>query len=139
MAVFEVGYDPKGSIESCIAADILTRGMIVIQIADNAPDGKKKVELPNAATDKMFGVVLNDAAVGEAVDVYRGPGICPVLVNAALATLGTYVIGGVNGKAIASAPAVGTNHFPIGRTEQVADAADELIEVFVNPGISFQG
>lgn len=139
MAVFEVGFDPNGTIESCITNDALSRGMIVVQASDDADSGKKKVELPNAATDKMFGVALHDAAADEHVDIYRGPGICPVKMLAAMATIGTYIIGGVDGKGIASAPAGGTNHFPIGRQEQVGSAADELIEVFVNPGISYQG
>lgn len=135
MAVFEVGYTPNGEVESCISDSILTRGMIIRLISEDANDGKKHIGLKAAVTDKDFGVVMNPAvAVGDAVDIFRGPGICPVLIGAGGIAIGDYVVGGTNGKGVASAPAPGTIHYPAGRAEQ-AGADTELVETNINIGV----
>jgi hypothetical protein len=89
------------------------------------------------ATEALTGVTMDVAPVsGERVDVVHD-GIAIVEAGAAFA-ITALLTADAQGRAVAAAPAAGTNNRIIGMPLEAAVAAGDLIRVLVSPG-SFQG
>ncbi len=89
-----------------------------------------------AATDALTGVAQHAAADNEVVRVaYAGR----VKVEAGAAySDGALLTSDANGKAVAAAPATGTNNRVIGYALEAASADGDLVEIMLYPG-EFQG
>jgi hypothetical protein len=90
--------------------------------------GQNEVELANAATDELLGVIAHKADAGKAVKVHV---LGSFLVEAGAAiTKGARVTSDSSGRAVAAS----TGNMVLGRAQQAATAAGELVEVFFTPG-----
>lgn len=116
------------------AADLRTKQFYLVKL-----DANRKVVLASAATDNIIGVLQNKPNTGQSAKV-RLIGISKVVAGAAftLAT-NTWLTSDANGKAVAAAPAAGTNNGVVGQPYESATAADDIVTALVNAPNEIQG
>lgn len=97
-------------------------------------DGTTKTAVlkASAATDAPIGVAEGiDIAASGRVDVVMS-GLAKVVAGAAF-NPGAYLTSDASGRAVAAAPAAGTNNGIVGIAVEEATAAGDVVEVFVSP------
>jgi hypothetical protein len=94
-------------------------------------DSNGKVVVCSGATDKPYGVLVNNPKSGATASVVI-VGVTKVQADAALATPGTLIGTSADGQADAKVPGTDTTEFVVGQTIGTAGAAGELVTVVVN-------
>lgn len=113
----------------------ITKSRIVKLDAGNAPDA---VATAAAATDTLYGVAMETIA-DQANGNVQVRGVAPIETGGAISA-GGKVTTDATGRAVAAAPAAGTNNGLVGIALTASTGASQFIEVeLAGPGAFFQG